>query len=1445
VSDLIETLASYVPTLITRQLANNPDPITAPTSESFPAAVLFADISGFTALTERLARRGPAGAEELTHLLNAYFGRLIDLITGHGGDIVKFAGDALLAVWPVLPAPLGEGERGLTAATRHAAQCSLVIQQQLNAYQVARDVRLSLKLAIGAGEILTAHLGGAYNRWEFLVTGAPLVQVGSVAHQVRPGEVVLSPQAWALIEDMAAGILLPISSFSKDDGPPFIPSSEGRKGAMVLQKLSNPLPPPTNARQPIDLPPEAEIGLRPYIPSAILARLAAGQRGWLAELRRVTVIFANLPDLDYTMPLEQAQAVMHTLQMAVYRYEGSINKLSVDDKGVTLVAALGLPPLAHEDDGARGVQAALDMQTKLRQMNLRTAIGITTGRAFCGSVGSEKRREYTMIGDVVNLSARLMQAAPGDILCDAPTYRVARSSALLELMLGVDLDDSGQVGDVAHFEALTPIAVKGKAQPVVVYRPGSKERMMVDAHALQTSLVGRAVEQKLLLEKLSTLQGSNSGGIIMIEGEAGIGKSRLAGDLLQQAETLNINRLIGAGNAIDKSTPYHGWRPIFKQLFKLDALPDDPTTRRTHVLSQLTQVVSGPPSPVSDATSPANENGQAETWTRLAPLLDVVLPLDWPENELTEQMTGKVRADNTHRLVLHLLQQIALQGSSAGRPYLLVMEDAYLLDSASWRLTLLVARQVQPLLSVIVTRLMTDPVPNEYSELLNEVGCERIVLSPLSAADTALLVGQRLGVNSVPEALAELIYAKAHGNPFFSEELAYALRENGLISVTDGQARFVSQANDQELHLPDTIQGVITSRIDRLTPAQQMTLKVASVIGRTFEFITLHDVHPIKTDKLHLDSHLNTLDRLDITQLEMTEPHPIYAFKQKIIQEVTYNMMLFSQRRELHRAVAKWYEHTYAKDWSSFCSLLAYHWHMADEIPRTVTYLEAAGEQALRNYANAEAIEFFSGALSLAEEYDRRPDRDSNTFTPSRRGRWKLKLGQAYVNWAKFSRGRSHLERGLELLGYRPPKTTGSIITGLIGQLGRQFWYRLRPNYMGHSTPDQAILLEAARAYEGLTAIYYFAGEALPSLYAAFRSLNLAETAGPSPELARGYASVGVIISFVPIHRLAEAYCRRALNTARQDDNLPAQAWVSLLNGLYDAGVGKWGRAEALLEQVINISKQLGDRSRWIDGAGNLAIIYYFQGKLASSAGLSDEVFVQAKQQEDAFNQAWARRGQVYDNIPQGKFSEALTFLDEIETLLVQESHVVDEALRIDLHALRALLHLRRDDPEMALAEADQAIDLLTKTSPTSYLSLPGYAGVAEAYVALWEAAILAGNPKSRIQTLKSQARRAGKALRNYARVFPIGQPRAYLWQGVIAWISGHPGRAQKLWAQSLATAEQLAMPYDQGLIHYEIGRRLPAGDPARSEHLSQAAEIFERLGATYDLEQAQKALGR
>ena len=178
-TELIKTLTSYVPNLILNRLAVNPIPPTEATSEKFPASVLFADITGFTALTEELAKKGDVGPEELTYTLNVYVEELIDLVTFQGGDVVKFAGDALVALWR---ADTGED---LTIVTSRAVQTALLIQEVLHNQNVSAEIPLSLRVSVSAGDVFSAYIGGVYKRWELLVAGVPLIEMG-LANEFSP-----------------------------------------------------------------------------------------------------------------------------------------------------------------------------------------------------------------------------------------------------------------------------------------------------------------------------------------------------------------------------------------------------------------------------------------------------------------------------------------------------------------------------------------------------------------------------------------------------------------------------------------------------------------------------------------------------------------------------------------------------------------------------------------------------------------------------------------------------------------------------------------------------------------------------------------------------------------------------------------------------------------------------------------------------------------------------------------------------------------------------------------------------------------------------------------------------------------------------------------------------------------------------------------------------------
>lgn len=1347
----LETISRYVPNLVLSRLARDRgDAAVEPSqAESVLGAVLFSDISGFTALTERLAKRGPVGAEELSDLLNRYFGSLIAIIFDHGGDVLKLAGDALVAFWRA------SGDDAAEAALR-ATQCAAALQAAATEDAKSGEVRLQSKIGIGVGHLVVLHVGGVLGRWEFLIAGEPLVQMGLAEKKAGPGTVVLSPEAHALVDGSCTGELI-------------------EQGYFRLESVVRPLTPRPAMRSALP----SESTLRGYLPAAILSRLDAGQTAWLAELRVATVLFINLSGFDVSSPREQAQTqeIIRTLQTTLYHYEGSFNKLSIDEKGLTLVAGFGFPPLAHEDDPIRALHAALEMHAQLGALGVAGAIGIATGRVYCGEIGGARRREYTVMGDQVNLAARLMQAASGRVLCDASTCQATRGRF--------------------KFERLAPVSLKGKAEPVAVFRPCG----LSESASAAAPLFGRDAERARLRKALDAAVGGH-GGVVTITGEPGIGKSRLVDELVQYASGRAVNVLQGAADAIEKSTPYYAWRSIVARLLGVESITD-PEQRSARVTESL-----------------ANEPELGAQ----ASLLNPFLSLDLPDNELTATMVGRVRADNTHALVLRLLERAA-----GAQPTAVVLEDAHWFDSASWALAHLISRRLPSLLLVFSTRPLSDSLTPEAQALLQSAETEHLRLDTIAPADVIALACDRLGVSSLPPVVAEVIQAKSQGHPFFIEELAFALRDSGLIEISDGTCRLTPGVNWGEVAFPDSVQGVITNRIDRLSPQQQMTLKVSSVIGRLFSFPVLSEVFPIVDEKRRLPEFLGDLNRLDFTFVDTPEPQLTYAFKHVLIREVSYSLLLFSHRRQLHRRIAEWYEEAGSDDLAPYYSLLAHHWSHAEDDEKAIEFFERAGEQALRGGAYQEAVIFFRDALALA---DRSESREVGVDWASRRACWEAKLGEAHLGLGQLGESREHTVRALGLLGHPVPKSGPRLLGEYVRQLAQQAWNRLvRTNPPTQSEADRKVLTRASCAYDVISQICYYSQEVSLGVYSALRALNLAERAGPCPELARSYGTMCIAASLVPLHSLAEIYGTRAGETAETIDDWATRAWVSEMRGIYWLSVGRFDASRQELMKAVEITRRIGDWRRWEESLGELARLEYLKGNFALGAERFGDLWEVARQQGHEQAQVWGRHGQASNILRQGRVAEAVASLEESPALRDDYQWVADRILGF---GLLALARFRLGRHERAHDAAEDSLREIARTRPVANFNLEGYAGTAEVYLGLWERALDAGTPVP--NALKQRARSACSALRTFARIFPIGRPRSFAWQGLYHWLCGRKTRAARSWRQGLYVSERMEMPYEKAIIHFEIARHAADDEPTRTLHLAKASELFTRLEAADDL---------
>lgn len=1347
-ANLIDGLLPFVPSLVISQISNSHNFPEEPVTESFKTAALFADISGFTSITEQLAARGLQGVEMLSGILNDYFGKLTGSIADHGGDVVNFAGDSLLAIWKF------NNDEEAFRIIESVLQCAHRIQKELHGYETGISANLSMRMGIGLGDARVFYLGGVEDNWEFILSGDAITQTHFAEKIARPGDVILSSKVWDVVKNASGFQAEPIQQ------------SDGNVRLVLV--------PDTHAPQPIrlpEIPEDSETSLQRFVPLTIMTRLSAGQIDWLAELRRMTIVFINLQNFNSDTSLEYAGRVIHTIQQTAFHFEGFLNKIGMDEKGASPIVIFGSPPFAHEDDPIRGVMAAQEISKRLTTLGQPHSIGITTGHVFCGAIGGVRRREYAVIGDTINTAARLMQAAASSqysppILCDSATQQAAN----------LRLD----------FSSLKPIQLKGKSEAVPVFHPLEDVDSSHRTHH-DNPFVGRAFEKKLLREAFLLVSSENSKQIIILEGEAGIGKSRLVEYAQEQTKELGGISFICKADAVEKNTSYFSWRGVFRQLLGLEKLID-PDQRKEQALSHL-----------------------PERWRERAALLNPILGLDFDEPFFVKEMSGEVRAENIRAILIDLLQGIK-------SPLTITLEDAHWQDSASWALTLEVCRLISPLFLVIATRPLGDPLPTQYRALLSNENAKHIILGPLSPEESLQLVKQRLNVNDLPDDMASLIRAKAEGNPFFSEELAYSLRDSGLIKIENNTCRIVPGVDLKTFSFPDTVQGVVTSRIDRLSPQEQLCVKVASVIGRIFTYQLLHDIHPIKNDKQYMQSYLKELEKLDFTPLETISPELTYIFKHAITQDVAYNLMLFAQRQELHKAVAEWYEQQFADDLSSLYAALAHHWRYAGSNKKALHYLELAAQQALDNFANREAIDFLNLILNIESQ--------STTGDNIRKAHWERQLGLAYKGLGDMETSRAHLQSALKLMGYPIPRSQASWVFDLLGQLLRRIIFPARQITSGPITAER--VKEEILAYESLSEIYYFAIDLPPFLACLLHLLNLVDRLGISPEMARAYSVTSLVASLIPMRGIARRYEKSSLKIINTLGQFEGLAFAMSGLSLYNMGIGEFTQALNNMTRAVDSVTFLNNRPRMVDVFTTTAQVYLRLGKYADSLEYFERAYETGLREENPQHQVWGLNGKAGILLYQGgedHAQRAIALLNQSIPLLAGST---DHTEDIRAYGMLGVAHLRVAQPDSARQAADKGLHFISTTSPTAHDALEGYAGIAETYLQLLES-----NPADK--ELSKLTRKALQGLLKCGQLFPVAMPRYWCYQGWYASINGKNNNAQTCWQKGLELAKKFDMTYEEARLLYEQCRLTTPS--ARQAKLQRAADLFNSLDAKYDLE--------
>ena len=680
--------------------------------------------------------------------------------------------------------------------------------------------------------------------------------------------------------------------------------------------------------EPREVPPVDYDQPQSYTPKFLADKILTSRSSIEGERKLVTVLFAdvaNFTSIAEKLDPEEAHQIMdgcfQILMDEIHKYEGTINQFTGDG-----VMALFGAPVAHEDHALRACYAALSIQKAMENyaekvnkdcgVEFKMRIGLNSGPVIVGSIGDDLRMDYTAVGDTTNLASRMeSMASPGAILGTGNIYKLARA--------------------FFEFEPLGKLQVKGKegVQDAYELKRTTEVETRIGASAAKglTKFVGRTRESSALKEAYEQVR-SGKGQVVAIVGEAGVGKSRLLLELRNTLPKGEFAYLEGRCLHYGGSMPYLPILDILRSYFEIKE---------------------------GDRAFLIKKKMQEKVLQLDKKLADVLLPFQdlfslKVEDDAYLKLEPKEKREKTFEAIRDLLIQV-----SQNKPLIFAVEDLHWIDQTT-----------EAFLGYLIGWLANTHIllillyrPEYTHQWGSRSFYTKIGVDQLSTTTSAELVQAILEGGEVVPELRELVLSRAGGNPLFVEELTHSLVENGTIQRKNH--KYVLTRKASEIEVPDTIQGIIAARIDRVEESLKRIMQVASVIGREFAFRILQSIMGMKEE---LKSHLLNLQGLEFIYEKRLFPELEYIFKHALTQEVAYNSLLQKRRKEIHEKIARAIEQIYAERLEEFYEILAYHYLKAENAAKSYQYLKLSGGKAIDKCANREAFRFYSEAIEVLDK---------------------------------------------------------------------------------------------------------------------------------------------------------------------------------------------------------------------------------------------------------------------------------------------------------------------------------------------------------------------------------------------------------------------------------------------------------------------------------------------
>ena len=1125
-----------------------------------------------------------------------------------------------------------------------------------------------------------------------------------------------------------------------------------------------------------------------YTPPHLAQKILGSRSALEGERKQVTVLFCDLAGSTTIAERLGADAMHQVLERffalalaEIHRYEGTVNQFLGDG----LMALFGAP-VAREDHAQRAILAALGIQHTIaahsgdfRDADLKLRIGLNTGPVVVGKIGDNLRMDYTAVGDTTNLASRIQGIAePGWVYATAVTREL--------------------VPDAFEWESLGVRKVKGRAEPVEVFRTASASHGSIDASgtrlAVHAPMVGRDAELRAIGDAIDDAAATRTGRIVALIGEPGLGKSRLLEEAHKAASRAGVLWLEGRSLSFGQTLSYWPFLDLLRRWLRVTEETPAAETYDT-LRSKLTEAV-------GDETDD------------LLPYLAVMLglPVEPRLEDRVRFLDGQAMGLQIFRSARRLVERLAQD-----QVVVLVFEDLHWADTSTTDLLehLLPLTASAPLVLIGTSRPDRSTAAARLAEATAADHGDRFLelrLRPLPDDAGAALVRHLLDGPAADD-VRRRVTARAEGNPYFAEEVVRSLISSGAVVRDETGWRLTDRTTD--ISIPGTIQGVIVARVDRLDDDVKQVLKIASVIGRSFLYRVLNALDDADAA---LDEHLAGLKQLELIRERRKQPELEFLFTHALVQEATYDSILVDRRRKLHLDVATAIETLFPDRLDEFAGVLAHHFTAAEEWERAQHYLFRAGDQAGRMAGDAEALARYRQALdAYARAYGDRWD-------PVDRAVLERKVGEAVFGRGDFDTAQDHFQRALELLSAPLPprhRLRRRIAAELLRQMVRHPFGRRLGSY--RPGPIDPVLEERCRLYYLLGWMDLFRDQERLT-YDVLIQLNVAEQGAGPAYVVRGAMSVGIIFDILGQPGVARRYHDWAERLAEDLDHPVARADAATGVAWHHAYAGRLEEAYAFGNESARWYRAAGQIHNWGGAMGAGLHVARYQGTLDRMRVDASNVLRAGEETGDPMLRGWGNQGLAFAARLAGDLEAAI---EQVEAALAIYRPVPSYGSIAEATADLAACRLAQGRVDEAIELYREAVGVLDAHSLRNFEGAAPRSGLAEALLVRAQAS---PGASARAADL-DEAGKSAAAARTHAKTFKPGLPNAARVSGTERWLRADPKGARTWWDKGLEAAQSMGDRYDEARIQADVGRLTDDAAATRAgERIMD--EIVARQGA-------------